>query len=307
MSFRLLLGLITSLIVAAPTSAQVPVTVSEKYSAIDAVGDQTISNKPIAIPLMDTPYHDRYMLTFKADHPVVVKYIDTVEIDRGGDFSSRASFNQVAGSMTNQLFPAAASTKNGVLAITSASGVPTRVVYQVVRFGMRPAKVREPIKQIVELPIRSLEQVYVFPKFSVQVKPCGTVNAWSNPDIVICSELVNELGAHPAALWAVEAHEMAHTLLRLWGLPGWDNEDVADEFAVVILGDTGGSVQEMTAWLESRNSVAEAMQQLTQGDRHSISIQRARNMQADLKRLPELRERWSRMLAPYTIAAQRAQ
>jgi hypothetical protein len=54
---------------------------------------------------------------------------------------------------------------------------------------------------------------------------------------VVCSELIADLGEknlegapHPILLY-----EMAHSLMYLWKLPGYNNEDIADEFATIYL------------------------------------------------------------------------
>jgi hypothetical protein len=84
-------------------------------------------------------------------------------------------------------------------------------------------------------------------------------------------------------------------------LPGYDNEDVADEFAAMFLAQSAPkAIDQCINWLESKDSVAEAVLQLMRGDRHAISIQRARNMKKAAERSSELKKRWNRLLSPYT-------
>jgi len=102
------------------------------------------------------------------------------------------------------------------------------------------------------------------------------------------------------ALYPILFHELAHSLLFLWDLPGYDNEDVADEFAAIFLSQLKTQyVDDYIRWLELNDSVSEAVVQLTQGDRHTLSVQRARNLRAALTKSDELRRRWSKFLSPF--------
>ena len=58
-----------------------------------------------------------------------------------------------------------------------------------------------------------------------------------NPNITLCAELVEEMASKNmvGAISFAYLHELAHTLMKQWGLPLWDNEDAADEFATAFL------------------------------------------------------------------------
>lgn len=89
-------------------------------------------------------------------------------------------------------------------------------------------------------------------------------------------------------------------MLFLWDLPGYDNEDVADEFAAMSLAQVKPEfVDDYIKWLELNDSVTEAVIQLTQGDRHTLSVQRARNLRIALTKSDELSRRWSKLLSPF--------
>src|SRR5215510_11189757 len=81
-----------------------------------------------------------------------------------------------------------------------------------------------------------LQDNYIFPAFSISIAPCGDINAFSRPDIAICSELVNDLigKGQMDALFPIMHHELAHTLLYLWGDPRASDEDTADELGLVF-------------------------------------------------------------------------
>jgi len=91
-------------------------------------------------------------------------------------------------------------------------------------------------------------------------------------------------------------------LLKYWNLPGYDNEDLADEFALALLGSYRESITSFIGWLETHDSVQEALYQIAVGDRHSISIQRARNLKEGLEHLDEIVNRWDNILKPYLIS-----
>lgn len=147
-----------------------------------------------------------------------------------------------------------------------------------------------------------MEVIYELPKFKVSVRPCGTANAFSGPDIVICTELIADLSSKDLsyAIIPILLHEVGHTLLNLWGLPGHNNEDIVDDFAAAFLAaQSPETLGDLIKWLDARDSKEEAVLQLVQGGRHTISIQRARNLRETLKHPEEVMRRWARLLAPY--------
>ena len=144
------------------------------------------------------------------------------------------------------------------------------------------------------------------PAFDLSLKPCGAVNAYSEfrgGHITICSELFFGLLAEglEGAVESVMMHELAHTLLNLWGLPNWDNEETADEFALVIL-FWRGKQQSALDWIRyyaKANSERQAAHMLRQGMRHPLSIQRARNIERILTNPRPVVSRWNRLIYPY--------
>ena len=147
-----------------------------------------------------------------------------------------------------------------------------------------------------------LGELFVFPSFQLQIRHCGVVNAFSNPNITICTELVESLlDQHLDQVVAfVFAHELGHTLLRQWGYPLWDNEDAADEFATVlmILGKQKQIALEGAQWFASQTNEQEALRKIWADDRHSLSPQRARNVIHWLNEPNDLLQRWFRIFAP---------
>jgi len=133
------------------------------------------------------------------------------------------------------------------------------------------------------------------------VRPCGVVNAFSSPDITLCTELMDTMyreGWHDA-IRVVLYHELAHSLLRLWELPGYDNEDLADEFAVLHAADSPKAIEQISRWFESRNTLQKAATQVQMASGHAPSAVRAKRARAGLTNRAQLRVKWDALLAPY--------
>lgn len=159
-------------------------------------------------------------------------------------------------------------------------------------------------KEQLEKVYASLKEEFAFPDFDIHVTPCGQPNAFSAPDITLCTELIAQLVAKDRtnALVGIFMHELGHTLLNIWGMPGYDNEDIADEFAAAVLlsddkSDVGGQVlSDMITWFSEHDSKAQAVAILAEGDRHAPSIQRVRNLERIMEAPASVIARWNRML-----------
>lgn len=161
------------------------------------------------------------------------------------------------------------------------------------------------LQRVHEKFYKALKDIFEFPGFDIYIKHCGQENAFSDPNITICFELIDGLykrGNLASVTW-IFFHELGHSLLRLWDYPLWDNEDAADEFATVfmLMGGAENRLvlrQAVSEWL-SKPSDQEAKAILKQSDRHSISIQRARNILNWEKNADELKRRWLKIFVPH--------
>lgn len=142
-------------------------------------------------------------------------------------------------------------------------------------------------------------------EFDLRVEPCGKLNAFSKRDgghITFCSELFFEFIQNhlEGAIAGVYFHELSHTLLNLWGLPGSHNEETADEFAIVMLYQIGIQEKAMDyiKWFAKKDSRREAENMIRVGDPHPLSIQRVRNVENILRDPRDLMARWNRLLYP---------
>ncbi len=152
--------------------------------------------------------------------------------------------------------------------------------------------------------LTQIQRQYQVPAFAIQVEPCGQVNAFSaarTGNITLCTEMISKTSADMGALAGITYHELGHTFLKLWGLPGFDNEDTADEFAVqALLRERNGRqlAQQFAAFFEGGNPWLEARTIIERGDRHTLGIQRARNIRAAADKSTELTARWNRLVYP---------
>lgn len=157
----------------------------------------------------------------------------------------------------------------------------------------------------LEKQLSAIDELFILPNVHVAVRPCGIANAFSSPAITICTELLNSFPANIARALStfVFLHEFSHTALHLWHLPGTNNEDVADEFATALLLMGGHREVVKTAarrWAsQAANVRAEALAKITTGDRHSLTIQRARNLHRWMNNDHQLILRWATLLAPH--------
>lgn len=141
--------------------------------------------------------------------------------------------------------------------------------------------------------------------FKVSVEPCGYLNAESFSDtgnIRLCTELLHRLGLSSGPLVGIFFHELGHSLLRLWGMPGWDQEDMADDFAIYMLlqfdGGIGMAADLAELFRTADDPKEEALRALILGGRHSTGVQRSQNIQQRLRDARGFMEEWNSLLYP---------
>jgi hypothetical protein len=189
-----------------------------------------------------------------------------------------------------------------IVVLANRSNSDIEVAIRIDRVGIRTPEIRDRVRDWVAIPFEALNSVYRLPAITITVRPCGQINAFSAPDIVICSELIADLIERNLAnaLHPILLHELAHSVLNIWNLPGYDNEDIADEFVAVLLAKLAPEILgDYIRWLERNDSIAEAVVQLVSGGRHTISVQRARNMQRIMRDPEPVMRRWNNLLSPY--------
>ncbi len=149
----------------------------------------------------------------------------------------------------------------------------------------------------------NLKRMFVFADFRTTVRHCGVVNAFSNPNITLCVELLEQLPPSnaPSVTAFVFSHELGHTLMKEWGMPLWDNEDAADEFATALILMAKQKTMALDAaqwWASQGASEKDAVAKIWMDDRHSLSPQRARNIIRWVNNADEIVPRWERVFVP---------
>lgn len=141
-----------------------------------------------------------------------------------------------------------------------------------------------------------------FKPFNIHVRYCGFANAYSDPNIHMCRELQDSLIRQGvSSAWTfIFFHELGHSLVRLWGIPGHGNEDIADEFAAYTLlsANQEKTLKSAALWFLRNSSRQEALYKLANYDRHTLKAQRARNVLIWIKQKNDLIRRWNRLLVP---------
>lgn len=152
-----------------------------------------------------------------------------------------------------------------------------------------------------------LNKIFVFKKFPVRFRWCGKAGAYAtSKGVLFCKEYAQKLyatlgdkkKATDAIIFTI-FHEVGHILMAQWQYPFFDNEDVADEFATVALTMMGQKerVRSKAEYFASHPAAAEALAKAARDDRHSLSVQRARNIIRWVES-PQLVRKWQKVLIP---------
>jgi hypothetical protein len=155
---------------------------------------------------------------------------------------------------------------------------------------------------------RQLHRIFVFEPFPVGVKQCGSPEAFVDPaGVVLCAEYVYHLydiiedkQKTKDALSFSIFHEIAWVLLKKWDHPFAGNEEVADEFATVLMvmvNQESRAKGAATYFVENPTS-AVVLKKLFQEGRHPLTVKRARNVVQWL-RDPKLVLNWQKTLVPH--------
>jgi putative metallopeptidase DUF4344 len=153
-----------------------------------------------------------------------------------------------------------------------------------------------------------IQKVFIAEDIEYRLINCDTNNSFArNSTVLLCREHLERLQLDAASKQMAEdlflftlMHETSHVLLTQWQYPFNSNEDVVDEFAVVLtkLMKKDAAIDSQASYFEQQPAQSEYEHILKNNDRHTLSIQRARNLRNWAKD-EALLARWMPLLIPH--------
>ena len=291
-------AIVVGWLVFATAHARIIIEISENYVAIEHEASRMVSReKPYTASLPRIANNDSYsVLIGRVSAPLYVEVRDDAAAP-GKQAPVRFAGSSLGG--TQEVLPGLP--RNAILTVSPEQEGASRLRLRVLRQGTRSHESLVATIRFLRESTDRIEAVYRVPTITLRVRPCGVVNAFSSPDITLCTELMDTMfreGWHDA-IRVVLYHELAHSLLRLWELPGYNNEDLADEFAVLHASDSPRAIEQISRWFESRNPIQKAAVQVQMAGGHAPSALRAKRARAGLTNRAQLRVKWDALLAPY--------
>jgi hypothetical protein len=143
----------------------------------------------------------------------------------------------------------------------------------------------------------------------IRARECGSPDAYTEDGrVTLCREyaarVYGTLGDREKAsdtLLFTLFHELGHVLLEQWDYPFAENEDIADEFAtamMLMLGQ-GERLASTIEYFVRSLSLDEAFAKTLKDDRHSLSVQRARNIVRWVKEPEVFLRGWQPVFVPH--------
>ena len=164
--------------------------------------------------------------------------------------------------------------------------------------------IQQQLKRLSE----QLQTVFIMDAIDYQLVDCDSSNSYARGSkVLLCRQHLETLRDNAPTTEAAQhlifftlMHETAHVLLTQWRYPFSNNEDVVDEFGVVLtrLMKRDAAIEAQASYFEEQPSKSEYEHILKNDDRHTLSIQRARNLRgwaAD----KTLLARWMPFLIPH--------
>ena len=258
-------------LVFATAHARIIIEISENYAAIEHEASRRISREKHGRPPRIVNNDSYSVLIGRVSAPLNVEVRDEAA-GPGKQAPVRFAGSSLGG--TQEVLPGLP--RNAILTVSPEQEGASFLRLRVLRHGTRSHESLVATIRFLRESTDRIEAVYRVPTITLRVRPCGVVNAFSSPDITLCTELMDTMhreGWHDA-IRVVLYHELAHSLLRLWELPGYDNEDLADEFAVLHAADSPKAIEQISRWFESRNALQKAAAEVQMAGPHAPSAVR---------------------------------
>jgi|GEM_PF-1790911 len=176
--------------------------------------------------------------------------------------------------------------------------------------ALAPADISSEVKgnEALQKLSEQLQKLFIADDIRYLVATCNSQNAYASAStVVLCKEQIELYRGYSSSpetrqhltLFTL-LHETAHALLTQWQYPFNSNEDVVDEFAVLLtqMMNQTAAAESAATYFESQPSAQEFQHKLKHDDRHSLSIQRARNLRKWAQD-KSLMARWMPVLIPH--------
>lgn len=282
--------------------AEVNIVISDDYQAIHyAVETELQPGEYLHFHLPLNYYGDHYIVDTKTDFPgIELEVLDKRDIATRNQNPIPLLKQAIFEDQSIRIDPPP-SESGAVGVLTNTSNRSLNITARVRMVGKRPKEVTENIKKMFAYPFEAVGLVYELPELSVFISPCAVAKTYPKVDIHICTELAADLSDKELsrALIPILLHELAYSLHYHWKLPVDINEEIADEFAVVILATSiPESLEDLICWLEQKDSIKKAVVSiLPNKERTSYSIRRARNIQRIIEAPNPAMHRWAHLLS----------
>ena len=282
-------------------NAQVKITIAPAYRHIFSVGKLTLSPGEVnSIELHNNAFGDHYEFRYATTAPIKIFSIKQKDIEDNNPTPNFLLHQTLIGSGIRSI-QIPANDQYAAIVIRNDNKRKVDSYIQIDRVGKRPQSIRNNIEGILKITIDALSKTYNLPNIEITVKPCGQVNAFSTPNIVICTELIGDLAEKRTigAIHPILLHELAHSLMYLWKIGDYSDEDLADEFAMMLMSISDpDAINDLIEWFNKQDSKSEIALKNTNGGKHSLSKQRAENARKILQDPNKLLWKWGKLMHP---------
>ncbi len=247
------------------------------------VAVQVVSSGEITVALVDSRDYERFSETSRPLRPLFV-----------GRSEKRLAFS-VSIPVKGDCF----------LILDNRSGQQQRSVTAAIRAAPAGPGQTKSVEEILKKFEQQLHQVLVFQPSPMNVKKCGSPKAFAeSPGIVLCEEYVHHLfdvlknkqRTQDVLSFSI-FHEVARVLLAQWNHPSSADENVADEFATVLMVMFNQKERAIASaeYLLKNPSISETLGKLFGDGRHPPSAARAKSI-AGWAKDPQLVLAWQKFL-----------
>lgn len=284
------------------SNAQIKIVVDPAYRHIFSSEKLTLPRGGInSIELHSNAFGDHYEFRYVTTAPIKILLIKQKDIEDENPTPNFLLHQTLIGSGV-KIIQIPKNDQYAAIILKNENNYAADSYIRIDRVGKRPQSSRKNIENILNITIDALSKTYNLPSMEIIAKPCGKVNAFSTPDIIICTELIGDLVEKETirAIHPILLHELAHSLMYLWKIGDYRNEDLADEFAMMLMSISDpDALNDLIEWFDKRDSKSDILLKNINSGKHSLSKQRAENARIILQNPTKLVEKWGKLMHPH--------